>query len=513
MARSSSFRWLWFWVPVILAIMWLARCAHAAEPQLVATPRARPLAVSATNRPFLAAERAERPVALKTAGYAEAEYLVSGLANIYDWTTNGRSTQLSVLAAAVPWTTRVLVRRPTDARKFSGLVVVELLDAGDLHDRAPLWGLSSQQFLRHGDVWVGVTVRPAAAAALRRFDQVRYSTLSFNHVQPADCRSGSTDLRAYPPDTETGLAWDLIAQVGALLRSSSKENPLLELNPRFVLAAGYGEAGAYVTTYVNALHDVQRRGDGAPVYDGYLNAAGAHLSVPINQCAAPLSADDPRRGALPRDVPFVTVMTEGDFNLAPALRRADSDAPEDVFRLFEIPGAAHQGRWPAGMPAAADLQIAGIAPLPADLCVEPASDLPVGLVFNAIWQQYAEALADARTMPSLPRIETLDDGGPRHDEAGNASGGWRLPQLDEPLAIYASHSSSRGTGERAAAVCSETGQVQPFDTAKLKRLYKDRAEYLRRFNAAVDRAVEEHRLVPEDGEALKGQLKQAPPAF
>ena len=493
--------------------MWLARCAHAAEPQLVATPRARPLAISATNRPFLAAERAEKPVALKAAGYQEAEYQVNGLANIYDWTANARSTQLSVRAAAIPYTTRMLVRRPTDVNKFSGVVVVELLDAGDLHDRAPLWGLSSPQFLRHGDVWVGVTVRPAAAAALRRFDQVRYGALSFNHVQPAECRARSTDLRAYPPDTETGLAWDVIAQVGALLRSSSKENPLLELNPRFVIGAGYGEAGAYITTYANALHAVRRRGDGAPIYDGYLNAAGAHLSVPINQCAEPLAADDPRRRALPRDVPFVTVMTESDFNLAPALRRADSDAPEDVFRLYEIPGAAAAGNWAAGMPTAADLQIAGIAPPPADLCVEPASDLPVGLVFNALWQQFADWFTDGRSMLSLSRIEILDDGAPRHDEAGNASGGWRLPQLDEPLAVYAGRSTPRVAGERADVVCGKTGSARSFDTARLRSLYKDRAEYLRRFNAAVDRAVEARRLVLVDGEALKTQLKQAPPAF
>jgi hypothetical protein len=503
MVRRSSFRWLWFWVPVILAIMWLARCAHAAEAQLVATPRAKPLAVSATNRPFLAADRTEQPVALKAAGFEEAEYLISGLANIYDWTTNERATQLSVRTAAVSYATRILVRRPTDARKFSGVVVVELLDAADSYDRAPLWGLSWQQFLRHGDVWVGVTVRPEAAAALRRFDPVRYDAISFNFNQPEECRANA-------PDTESGLAWDLIAQVGALLRSSSKENPLLELHPHFVIGAGYGEAGAYITTYANALHAVQRRGDGAPIYDGYLNAAGAQLSVPINQCAAPLAGDDPRRRALPRDVPFVTVMTEADFNLAPTLRRADSDAPEDVFRLYEIPGAAQVGTRPAGMPGAADLQIAGIVPREADPCVEPAADLPVGLVFNAIWQQYDEWLAEGRSMLSLSRIETLADGGPRHDEAGNASGGWRLPQLEEPLAVYAISPPPREAGDRAAAVCAA---MHPFDSAKLKSLYRDRAGYLRRFNAAVDRAVEERRLVPEDGEALKDQQKQASPTF
>lgn len=483
----------------------------AMEAQLVATPRARPLPVSATNVPFLAAARTAQPTVLATSGYSETEYLVSGVANIYEWTANERSVQPGVRAAKLPYATRMLVRRPVDARKFSGMVVVELFDAGDLYDRAPLWGLSAQQFLRHGDVWVGVTVKPAAAAALRRFDAVRYSGLGFAYTQPAECQPA--DARAYPPNTETGLAWDLIAQVGALLRSSSKENPLLELNPRHVVAAGYGEAGGYVVTYANAMHAMQRRGDGAAIYDGYLSAAGMQFAVPINQCAAPLPGTDPRRAVMPRDVPFVAVTTETDFNLAPTLRRADSDAPEDVFRLYEIPGAAHAGPWPAGMPTAASLQIAGVAAPAGELCVDPPSDFPAGLAFNAIWLQYAELLATGRPMLILPRIETLPDDGPRRDEAGNASGGWRLPQLEVPLARYAGHNMPRDASERAVAACARTGAKFSFDAAKLKSLHQDRAGYLNRFRAAVDRAVQERRLVAEDGAALKSPRNPPPPAF
>lgn len=513
MQHRAGFRGLWFWVPVILAIMWLGRCAHAAEAELVTTPRAAPLPVSATNLPFLAAARTAQPVLLDAAGYAESEYVVSGVANVYDWTTNERATRLSVRATEVPYATRILVRRPTDPRKFSGLVIVELLDGGDLYDRAPLWGLSWQQILRHGDTWVGVTVTPAAIAALRKFDPVRYGSLSFAHRPSEDCSPASPDLRANPPDTESGLAWDAIAQIGALLRSGSKENPLLDLNPHRVIAAGYGEAGAYVTTYANALHAALRLGNGAPIYDGYLSAAGAQISVPINHCVPPLPEEDPRRGALPRDVPFVTVMTESDFNLAPSLRRADSDAPEDVFRLYEIPGAAHDGPYPAGMPPARDLQIAGVVPPDTDPCTDTPGDFPGGLAFDAIWAQYAEWLSGGRAMVSMSRIETLADGGPRHDEAGNASGGWRLPQLELPLAVYSGHSTPRDASERTAAVCAMTGSREPFEAARLKHLYRDRSEYVRRFRAAVDLAVQERRLAAGDGDALAKLRVQDLPKF
>ena len=53
------------------------------------------------------------------------------------------------------------------------------------------------------------------------------------------------------------------------------------------------------------------------------------------------------------------------------------------------------------------------------------------------------------------------------------------------------------------AVCEMTGSMRRYDTARLKSLYKDRNEYIRRFNAAVDQAVEEGRLVKEDAAALK----------
>ncbi len=427
---------------MLLAVVWLGRCAHAAEPALVATPRAIVLAVSATNRPFLAAARTEQPVALEGAGYTETEFQVSGLADIEDW--DGASGHAPVVRVAnVPYATRMLLRRPSDPRKFSGLVIVELLDASTLYDRAPLWGLSWQQFLRHGDAWVGLTVRPAAIAALRRYDPVRYGALSFAYNQSTECRASPMDRRATPPDAESGLAWSVIAQVGALLRSSSKENPLLDLNPHRVVAAGYAQAGADVTTYANTLHALLRLGDGAPIYDGYLSAASALFSAPINQCTPPLPATDARRGVLPRDVPFIAVTSETDFNQLPALRRADSDAPEDLFRLYEIAGGSVAGAWPAGAPAATDLRIAGFAPPATDACREPRSTLPQALVFNAIWQQYADFFASGRALPSLPRIETLDDDAPRRDEAGNASGGWRLPQLDVPLARYAPRHPAR----------------------------------------------------------------------
>jgi hypothetical protein len=495
-------------LPLLRVLLLGSAAVCAAEPRLVPTPRATVMPASPTNRPFLGADHALAPVDLAARGYVETELLVSGFANVYDWSTGG-GEGVVVRAADVPYTTRILVRRPKDGSKFSGRVVVELLNPTGLYDFAPLWGFSGEHFLRSGDAWVGVTVKPVAAATLRRFDGVRYARLSFAYRRAAAC--GVAPAAADLPDAENGLAWDLIAQVGALLRSSSKENPLLQLNPQRVIAAGYSQTGGYITTYATALHETLRLGDGGAVFDGYLNAAGAN-AAPINQCVAPLPENDVRRMPPVVRVPFVTVMTESDFRRSLKRRRDDADEP-GVLRLYELAGAAHSGPFAAGQPATADLTIAGYAAPAEDLCREPRGNFPLGYAFNAIWQQYDDLLVRKVPMTREPRIDVDDGGEVLRDAAGNARGGFRLPQIDVPLAVYRGSSTPRGGDASSQGVCALTGAMQKLGVAQLKAQYKTRAEYLRRFNAAVDEAVRARRLVAQDAPAMKAEAAKMTPAF
>ena len=224
---------------MIAAGLLLAVTANAA--QLVSTPRAMLVPASETNRPFLSAASALAPVDLAAQGYAEDELLVSGQASVYEWSPAGAREAVTARAPRVPYVTRLLVRRPVDTRRFSGRVIVELLDAPENYDTAPLWGLSSEQFLRSGDVWVGITVSPRAVATLEKFDPIRYESLNLVNPQSADCKAASAAAVAAANASDTGLAWDLIAQSGALLRSTSHENPLRNYSPRRVILAGYGQ--------------------------------------------------------------------------------------------------------------------------------------------------------------------------------------------------------------------------------------------------------------------------------
>lgn len=450
---------------VVALLLAGSQSLQAAEPDpvLVATPRAKVLATTATSRPFLAAARTQQPVDLAVRGYIESEVAVRGH-----------------IDGVQSWATRLLVRRPLDARKFSGRVIVELLDASMQHESAPVWGFSWEHFLRRGDAWVGVTTSPAVVNALRKFNAARYASLSL--VAGA---GGCADVQQ-----GGAAAQEVMAQVGALLRSSSKENPLQGLNLQRLIAAGYSSGGDQITSFAATAHRMLRLGDGGPIFDGYLNISGVAAVSPA--CAA----------SLPRGVPFVSVMTEADIARVPD--RARGDAQTDGLRVHEIAGAEGARPLPASAPVAADLATAGIAVPAAAVCREPLMDQTLVHALNAIWQQLDDLIVLKQPMTILPPIETGSE--------GNRLGGWRLPQVDLPLAGLVPGRPQGTPG--APRVCSAaTGSMPRFDAATLKQLYRDRNEYLRRFNAAVDLAAMERLLVKEDAAALKAAAVRSTPTF
>jgi Alpha/beta hydrolase domain len=85
--------------------------------------------------------------------------------------------------------------------------------------------------------------------------------------------------------------------------------------------------------------------------------------------------------------------------------------------------------------------------------------------------------------------------------------------LDVPLASYGSHSTPAVDSEIARSVCAQTGSVRDLNQAQLRQSYKDRNGYLKRFNEAVDNAVDGRRLLAEDVPALKNPAVRKLPAF
>ncbi len=462
-------------------------------------PKAALMEVTPQSYPFGAADHTLVPENLKAAGYVEQEFLVSGTANVYDWPEGGAA---KVRTANAPYATRVLVRRPASRAKFSGVVVVEMLNPSNLFDLNIGWGLTHRQFLRDGDAWVGITAKPVAVATLKTFDSARYAALSWTNPLPLDDpRNCATVARDSERTTENGLVWDIHSQVGAWLRSGDASNPLhygrasVKDHPvKHVYAWGFSQTGAFLYTYVNAIHPLDVAANGRPIYDAYLIAVAAG-PTPIHQCAAPLPAGDPRRQIRNAGVPIVHVMSQSDYLRAIPARREDSDAAPDQFRHYELAGAGHATPDELRSAAAPDDIGKGGRAVPPLTCNEgPRSRFPSWVAFDAMFRNLDLWVRKAIAPPHADPIR-VDNGTPVLDKFGNVTGGYRSPFVDAPASKW----SGNSTG---ASFCMIAGHETPFRPQQFEQTYRTRLSYQKAFSASVTSLTKARFIVQEDRREL-----------
>ena len=111
------------WLRWLLSLLVAASVLHV---QAAAAPSAAaPLPTSVTKPPAgKGVAHAATTVDLAPFGYVEEEFFVSGKANVYQYDARGA---VAVKTPNVDYTTRILVRRPMDPRRFSGTVRVETM--------------------------------------------------------------------------------------------------------------------------------------------------------------------------------------------------------------------------------------------------------------------------------------------------------------------------------------------------------------------------------------------------
>jgi hypothetical protein len=400
------------------------------------------------------------------------------------------------------------VRRPADAGRFSGDVIVEPLNTVRRHDWSWMWGYVGNQILQHGDAWVGITL-PNSAQALKKFNPARYAAVSFANPTPVACGTGGNNAVS---ETEDGLKWDAISQVGALLKSNAPSRPL----------AGFRVEALYMTTgqspdpmtYINAIHPHANLANGKPVYDGYLVKQPGNPAR-ISQCAPALAAGDPRLAIKAINVPVIAVVAQGEVPAAAAWRRADSDASGDRFRLYEIAGGSHI-EWAAyvGMATFQDQATAGIMPPgTSDWPIQGRCDpeIPLKMVpimpyaLDAALVNLQQWVRKGTPAPHAPRLELKDAGTPQAsvvtDQLGNGVGGVRNPYVDVPSAAFATTSPGPGT-------CRELGHKVDLDASRIQTLYGNEKSYADKVAQSVDKLVKEHWLTDADGRKIKQDLRK-----
>jgi hypothetical protein len=430
-------------------------------------------------------------------GYTEQEYLVSG-------TAQGDATGYSQKQSyqPLPFTTRIVVRRPTDAARANGTVVLEWMNVSLQQDTDVDWLESYREILHDGFTYVGVSVQPTGVP-LPAQDPVRY---------------GQVQIPPYGPGADTGASPDaggpaygesLFSQIAHALKSRSGAPVLGGTAAKRIIAAGESQSAARLSCYLLDAKPVD------PVFDAFM--------IDHGECAGPTAGASTPFAYAP---PAPTVLLVGMAESRPAMRDTER------LRVWQIAGASHVDQWigaygkaehnwdDTGQPQDYDQQSAGNWGLEGGqggtcnlfTASDPvrADELPQQYTHDTAIAALQAWIADGRSAPHTPPLK-FDTNGPAAkdgtgggvavDSFGNPLGGLRLPQIDVPVAQY------QGT-------CPEEGQsligtTRPFSDAQLQKLYPTFGAYRAKMCAASGRAIADGTLLAFDAADIDRRVRLA----
>ncbi|MEJ7831693.1 MAG: alpha/beta hydrolase domain-containing protein [Nocardioides sp.] len=405
---------------------------------------------------------------LAAAGYAETEYAVAGTAASYAAAVLPPDGRFALRPnETADFTTRIVLRRPTDPARFSGTLLVEWLNVSGGRDTAPEWTYTAPEILRRGHAWAGVSAQHAG---------VEGGTAS---VEIAD--AGSPGLKGSNPERYSGLqhpgdafAFDIFTQVADALRA--------EVGSRVTIAVGESQSAVTLTTYVNGVQPL------TGLFDGFLIHSRGAVAAPLGTPGAGLVMDDVLRGHAVRiredtTVPVLMVQTEGDLfgriGYLPA-RQPDTDR----IRLWEVAGTAHADKYLIG-----DFEeLLG--------CAEPVNRGQQCFVLRAALRHLDRWARGGHAPPTVSRLEVDGD---RFvlDACGNVRGGVRTPVVDAPVEVL-----SGIAVPGSSTLCRLFGSTSDLAAERVAALYPSRSDYLTAYAAACDAAISAGLLLAEDRAAV-----------
>jgi hypothetical protein len=412
---------------------------------------------------------------LRSHGYTEKEYFVSGTARAYSpvgtlgsdgrWTVTESST--------APYKTRILVRRPINMRRFSGNVVVEWMNATTGRDLDVGWTFGYHGMLHDGDIYVGVTTQGlpiTSPTGLIAWDPQRYGSLSI----PNDAYS-----------------YDIFSQVGKALLSRQNSDVLGGARPKDLIAYGDSQSAFRLVTYVDAVQPRDR------VYSSFLIHSRFGTPAALNTGVTPPSTTIIRSDPAAK---VLTLETESDIARNGGFHGAEQP-DSSSFRLWELTGGSHISddeellqriqafkEWPLNNP-----------PLNFNVCTAKTDALDEGAVVD----NWATSNGRNAAPPEFPLLDVSGTGASAAyvlDALGNTIGGMRVPQITVPIETF------HGLGNTGSSNCTLQGVSDPFSAAQLQSLYPTHADYVAEFTAAVHAAERSGILEPYDAEA---EIQQA----
>jgi len=464
-------------LPVSLGLAILASGCTGGAAQTAGSATAHEVPMPALEGPVTGGEHGFPFIAtsldLAAHGYVEEEFFLAGTARAFasgePLTPDGHWTVTP--AGRAHYRTRVLIRRPRDATRFNGTVLVEWLNVSGGLDAGPDWAFLHALILRDGYAWVGVSAQSVGihgfppdhprsalgnAGALEVWDPTRYASL----VHPGDSYS-----------------YDLYAQVGRALRESQNTALLGDAKVEELIAIGESQSASRLATYVNAVHPLAR------VYDAFLIHSRGGGSAPLTQ-APEFVRESPRPVRIRGDltVPVLAFATETDLIGLGFYPARQPDTPQ--FRLWEAAGTAHADLYQLTV-AMRDSNRTPLGNSAVTTCDLPLNDGPQHYVLKAAVHHLRHWARQGMPPPAAPRLSVVPGDPSRilRDGYGNALGGIRTAPVDVPAATLS------GEGNTGGVFCRLFGVTTPFEPETLTALYGGEDAYQAAFDQAVEDAV------------------------
>jgi hypothetical protein len=468
----------------LLSTLWLASFSAvaliAANPVVTGPVAAKaPPGDPSHDYPFFAALEN-----LKAREYVEQEYFFSGTANRYE-TPDGATGK--VLDGNHKYQTRLLVRRPADAKNFNGTVIVEWNNVTSGHDLDIDWYQIHDHLIRSGYAWVGVTAQRVGVEALKVWNKDRY---------------GSLDVTDAATITNDALSYDVFADVGRAARDPRGADFLGGLKPQRVFATGHSQSSARLATYVNSVHPLD------PVFDAViLHGGGSKIRTDLKIKVWKLNSETDviiGQGAArqPDTANFRTWDVAGDSHV-------DTQFIASRAKLVTRDGnpvapGATPGQRGGGRNASAPAPQLAAGGNPCELPTY--SDVPFHQVMAAALDHLVAWVKDGKAPPTAPPIDITSAGPPAviaRDTAGSSSGGGiRLAGIAVPIAVNTGQNSGPG-------FCWLYGSHVDFDQPKLASLYPTHAAYVAAVRAVTEANVKAGYILRPDADATIAAAQQS----
>jgi hypothetical protein len=420
-------------------------------------------------------------------------------------------------AGQAPFTTRLVVCRPSDPGAYTGTVILEWLNVSAGFDAPAHWMLTHRQVVRAGWAWIGVSAQRAGVEGGSIFDTAGTEPDPGSRramVLPALKQSdpGRYGALHHPGDA---FSFDIFSQAARAIRDG---RVLGSLPVGCLLATGQSQSAIHLVSYVNA---VAPRVPPESACDGYLIGSRTGFAAPLTGWDGRIRTEGPDGVQVRADgrAPVLTVQTESDVTgllAGVTARQPDSSR----FRWWEIAGAAHADTYVLGaaFSDSGELPPAELARLMAPTA-EPMG-IPCPVPVNSGPQHHYVAQAAIAHLdrwarggpppPSSPRLETDPDDPMRlvTDAAGIARGGIRTGWVDVPVAALSGLTPPGATG-----VGVLLGSTRVFDAAELARRYPaGPGEYAASFREATARAAAAGFVLDQDVDEMVAVAAAAYPA-